>query len=181
MKARLAGGVVIAFALSVGAVDTYHAAKNFSKMGPLPPGESIPDFRVRMLDGGEFTADQLQGKVTVLTFWATWCPACRSELTDLDELDDDYANKGDVQFLAVNWEGSNVPPAARKTVAARYRKSANLGLPVAYDDGSMAKAVRVGPIPHTVILGRHGRLRYIHQGRVTSATIAEEIEALLAE
>jgi hypothetical protein len=45
----------------------------------------------------------------------------------------------------------------------------------------MARAFRVGPIPHTVVLDRAGRIRHVHQGRVRASTIADEIDDLLAE
>jgi thiol-disulfide isomerase/thioredoxin len=179
--ARIVGLAVIALAVAVGSVDGWHAARNFSRMGPLPPGAPLSEFRVAMLDGGEFTSQELQGHVTVLTFWATWCPACRSELVDLDELDDDFVGKDDVQFLAVNWEGRGVPPDARAKIAAGYRDDAKVGLPIAWDDGSMAATLRVGPIPHTVVVDQQGTLRHIHQGRVSASTIADEVEALRAE
>jgi thiol-disulfide isomerase/thioredoxin len=179
--ARIVGLGVVALAVIVGSVDAWHAARNFSRMGPLPPGEPLAEFRVAMLDGGEFTSAQLEGRVTVLTFWATWCPACRSELVDLDELDDDFVGSDDVQFLAVNWEGSGVPARARPRIAAGYRDQAGVGLPIAWDDGSMASALRVGPIPHTVVVDRRGTLRHVHQGRVSASTIAYEIEALRDE
>jgi thiol-disulfide isomerase/thioredoxin len=178
--ARIAGLLVVALAVAVGGVDAWHAAQNFSRMGPLPPGEPLSAFRVALVDGGEFTSEQLQGRVTVVTFWATWCPACRSELEDLDEIDDALAGD-DVQFLAVNWEGRDVPARARPKIAASYRAQADLGLPVAWDDGSMAAALRVGPIPHTVVVDRRGMLRHVHQGRVSASTITEEVEALRAE
>jgi thiol-disulfide isomerase/thioredoxin len=178
--ARIAGAAVIALVVAVGAVDGWHAAKNFSRMGPLPPGESLAAFRVPLVDGGEFGSEQLLGRVTVVTFWATWCPACRSELEDLDEIDDRIAGD-DVQFLAVNWEGRDVPIRARPKIAAGYRDKAGLGLPVAWDDGSMAAALRVGPIPHTVVIDRRGTLRHVHQGRVSASTIVDEVEALQGE
>lgn len=179
--AKIVGVLVVALAGAVGSVDAWYVAKNFDRMGPLPPGESLEQFRVAMLDGGSFGSEQLQGRVSVVTFWATWCPACRSELEDLDALDDTLASATDVQFLAVNWEGHGVPPRDRPRIAAAYREKAGVGLPIAVDDGSMAKALRVGPIPHTVVVDRRGMLRHVHQGRVSASTLAEEIEALRRE
>jgi thiol-disulfide isomerase/thioredoxin len=172
---------VVALAVAVGGLDAWFVAQNFSRMGPLPPGATLDEFQVALLDGGAFTAEQLQGRVTVLTFWATWCPACRGELVDLDALDDTFASASDVQFLAVNSEGKGVPLRDRMGIAATYRTEAKVGLPIAVDDGSMARALRVGPIPHTVVVDRRGTLRHIHQGRVSASTIAEEIEALREE
>lgn len=48
-------------------------------------GDMAPDFTVEMLDGSSVTLSKLQGKPTLLIFWATWCPPCREELSHLQE------------------------------------------------------------------------------------------------
>ena len=48
-------------------------------------GDVAPDFSVEMLDGSNVTLSALQGKPTLLIFWATWCPPCREELAHLQE------------------------------------------------------------------------------------------------
>lgn len=48
-------------------------------------GDVAPDFSVEMLDGNNVTLSTLQGKPTLLIFWATWCPPCREELAHLQE------------------------------------------------------------------------------------------------
>ena len=40
-------------------------------------GDVAPDFTAVMLDGSNVTLSALQGKPTLLLFWATWCPPCR--------------------------------------------------------------------------------------------------------
>ena len=37
-------------------------------------GDVAPDFTAEMLDGSNVTLSALQGKPTLLIFWATWCP-----------------------------------------------------------------------------------------------------------
>ena len=48
-------------------------------------GDVAPDFTAVMLDGSNVTLSALQGKPTLLIFWATWCPPCREELAHLQE------------------------------------------------------------------------------------------------
>lgn len=175
------GGAMVLGVLAVGAVDGNYAVRNWDRLGPAPPGTALTSFSVAMLDGPPMTHEDLQGRVSVVTFWATWCPACRSELEDLDELDDQFVEDTDVQFVAVNWEGRGIVARDRMARAKGYRDRKNLGIPVAVDNGAMAQRLRVGPIPHTVVLDRDGVVRHIHQGRVRSATIAEEVEELRRE
>lgn len=172
------GVLVVGSAFTLGAIDGRRGLSDWSRLGPLPPGEQVPGFRVAALGGGVLTADALVGKISVVTFWATWCGVCVGELRDLDVLADEYAGKP-VQFIAVNREGV-APAQARALVDGFARQQGLRHLPFALDDGSMARTFRVGPIPHTVIFDSTGTVRHIHQGRVTSATLRSEIEALLA-
>jgi peroxiredoxin len=47
-------------------------------------GQAAPAFRATALDGGVVGRDTLRGRVAVVFFWATWCPACRTELPRLE-------------------------------------------------------------------------------------------------
>lgn len=175
--AVLVGALVVGLAIVQGGRDLAWGVSGWSRMGPLPPGE-VPTFSVPMLQGEVFDARACKGKVSVVTFWATWCPACRDELGTLDALQREYAGREDVQFVAVNREG--VPPREARAVAAAYAGERGLSLPVAVDGGAMARTFRVGPIPHTVVLDREGTIRHVHQGRVSAGTIEDEVDELLA-
>ena len=170
-------GVLVGIA---GGLELASGVQSWSSAGPVAPGETTPAFEVALLDGGRFASTDLPGKVSVVTFWATWCGFCREELRELDALDDDYAEMP-VRFVAVNHEGGGLSPRQAAALAGNYREHTQLGLPVAIDDGRMSRGFRVGPIPHTVVLDRDGRIRHVHQGRVRASTIADEIDELLAE
>jgi thiol-disulfide isomerase/thioredoxin len=176
----LVGLVVVSLAVGVGSIDAYHAARNWSSMGPLPAGTELPAFAVERFGGGTFSQDDLRDKVTVVTFWATWCGVCRGELQDLDALSDRYAGRP-VQFVAVNHEGGGVTPAQARPMVQRYLEQGNLGLGAAIDTGAMSRTFRVGAIPHTVLFDPRGTVRHVHQGRVSASTLEDQVDALLAE
>lgn len=72
---------------------------------PLPPpivqGSPAPDFQVTDLAGAAHKLSSYQGQVTLLQFWATWCPHCRSDLNLLKDLHERYGKQG-LQVLAVS-------------------------------------------------------------------------------
>ncbi len=175
------GGVALAGVLSIGAYDAMQAANDWHRMGPASSGTSLESFAVHRLDGDTFGHADLLGKVSIVTFWASWCGPCQSELADLDELDDDYAGRDDVQFIAVNWEGSGYTAAQRQSLTAAHVKSIGLGLPVAFDDGRMASALRVGAVPHTLVVDTQGVVQQVYPGRVRASTLADDIDALLGQ
>lgn len=171
------GMAIVSLALLGAGRELVQGIVHWDRLGPLPPGNPTPAFEVLTLDGGRFGPTDLRGKVSVLTFWATWCGACKGELEDLDELQREYYEDRHVQFLAINHDGGLTPEQALARVQG-FMRTRGLSLPTALDDGQAARSFRVGPIPHTLVVGPDGVVRHVHQGRVLMQTLREEIDAL---
>lgn len=62
---------------------------------------SLPKLSLTDLSGRALTSDQLEGRVVLVEFWATWCPPCRSTLEWLGTLKQKYGDKVAVVALAV--------------------------------------------------------------------------------
>ncbi|MEM9463200.1 MAG: TlpA disulfide reductase family protein [Myxococcota bacterium] len=176
--AVVVGALVVGLALLGAGRELHRGVTHWERLGPLPPGGPAPSFEVLTMEGGRFGHADLTGKVSVLTFWATWCGACKSELVDLEELQHEY-DGDDVQFLAINNDGNTRSAMEAAYKVRGFARRQGLTLPTALDDGTAARRFRVGPIPHTLVVGRDGVVRYVHQGRVMSGTLRDEIGALL--
>lgn len=174
--ATLAGLALVGLVIAVATVDLAEGRAQWSTLGPLPPGQPLPPFELTTLEGQPLPSSSFRGQVTVLAFWTTWCPACRSELTQLDEIDEAFP---EVRFLAVNLEAGPLGrPAATELVAA-FGREQGLQLPMALDAGAAVGALRIGPIPHLVMLDREGKIRRVFQGRVRTSVLRAELERLL--
>ena len=58
-------------------------------------GEPAPDFSYKMIDSNQEVAlSELEGKVVLINFWATWCPPCLDEMPALNRLHDEYKDEG---------------------------------------------------------------------------------------
>ena len=53
---------------------------------PLTAGAKAPDFMATDLQGASHTLSQNNGQPTLVQFWASWCPHCRSDVKRLKEL-----------------------------------------------------------------------------------------------
>ncbi len=108
------------------------------------------DFTLKDLEGHDWTLKALKGKVVVVNFWATWCPPCRKELPDLQELSVKFKDKGLVVLGITDEEISKVQPFVSKQ---------GMTYPILLDAGrKVNKQFNVLGIPRTVIYDRNGHL-----------------------
>src|SRR5262249_61721337 len=71
----------------------------------LPEKTPAPAFSLPDLSGKKVDSKSLQGKVAVLSFGATWCSSCTSELKSLENLQAKFPNDLMVYFVAMDGRG----------------------------------------------------------------------------
>ena len=130
-------------------------------------GDVAPDFTVEMLDGSKVTLSALQGKPTLLIFWATWCPPCRLELSKLQEhIIDRYDDK------------INVLPISRGEERAKveeYISKMGYTFAVGLDgDQSIYRKYATNYIPRCFVIDAKGKVLYSGVGY--DEAIAKEVE-----
>ena len=113
--------------------------------------------------------EALKGKVVVLEFWATWCGPCIEAVPHLNELADEFKEKG-VQFIAITDEKESVVQPFLKRKAMR----AWVGLDT---DRSMFKDYGVSGIPHTVVVGTNGVIAWVTHPAGLSAEVINNVLA----
>lgn len=112
----------------------------------------------------------LQGKVTLVDFFASWCIPCRTEHPLLSGL------SGKVTLVGINYKDK---PEDAKVWLDR------LGNP--YDAIAMDRDGRVGidfgvyGVPESYLIDKQGRIRYKQTGPLTPEDIANKILPLVAE
>lgn len=108
------------------------------------------DFKLSGIDGKTYSLKNLRGKVVVVNFWATWCPPCRKEMPDLEELSRRYRDRGLV-ILAI----SDEPADTVKPFIAKQGYT----FPVLLDPNrEVNTAFHVEGIPKTFVFDREGKL-----------------------
>jgi len=124
---------------------------------------SFPAFTLQTLDGSVLESDSLDDQVTVVNFWASWCPPCRSEAPVLARVADDTAAEG-VRFLGVLHQDRQEPALA---FAAQH----GLDFLTVVDDGSLAHDLGVRSIPTTFVVGVDGDLLARHFGPISEGRL----------
>ena len=141
-----------------------------SATGPAPKvGEVIPDFALSALRPDSATGDMIQisgmtGNPILINFWATWCPPCRAEMPDLDDVSRQYSGNG-LRVVAVNLQ-------EERTLIANYLGTIGVDIPVALDSsGAIFRQYRIVGLPTTVAVGRDGVVREIHVGPLSKKAL----------
>ncbi len=118
-----------------------------------------PDFSVTTLDGKTITKASLQGKPTLLMFWASWCGTCQHELPNVKALYEQHKAKG-LQAVAIGFqdEEANI----RGYVKAH---PSTFVFPAAYDTRNQVSTLfRARGTPTFVLLDAQGRIALVHTG-----------------
>jgi peroxiredoxin len=68
---------------------------------PVASGFAAPEFSVTDVKGKKFRLSENRGKVIIITFWASWCPHCMSDISMLKDISIRYRDKG-VEIVAVS-------------------------------------------------------------------------------
>ena len=123
-----------------------------SKQASAPPqeGKPAPDFTLKDMDGRDVHLKELQGKVVMVNFWATWCPPCRGEIPSMVKLNTAMAGKP-FQMLAISIDEGGV--AAVADFFARHKSS----LPTLLDTGlTVSKMYGTTGVPETFLVDKKG-------------------------
>jgi peroxiredoxin len=119
-------------------------------LGGYAPGERAPSFAGHTMHGPRLSLGDVRGKVVILTFWATWCPPCRTDLTSLEDL---HRRLGS-QHLAVIAVNVQEPSA----VVRKYIEGLSLTFAVLADPrGEIQRSYGVIGLPTTFLIARDGR------------------------
>lgn len=108
------------------------------------------DFTLADLTGKTWHLRDLEGKVVLVNFWATWCPPCRKEMPDLEALYNKYKDQGFVVLSISDEDAAKVAPFIAEN---------KISYPVLLDPGSKVHELFiVEGIPKSIVYDRSGKM-----------------------
>lgn len=102
----------------------------------------------------------ITGKVTLLSFWASWCGLCRVELPSLATLHEQFTDQG-LQIVAINVDGQGTSHAK----VTDFWQAMNLPFDYFSDfEGQVSQAFDVQVLPTHFVLNQQGEITLTANG-----------------
>jgi thiol-disulfide isomerase/thioredoxin len=125
----------------------------------LPIGTQAPPAALEDLDGNAVQLlDYVEGKPTLIEFWATWCENCEALQPQLDRIQASDGDRLNIVAVAVA-----VAQSVRRV--ARHVEAHDPGYPYLWDaDGTAVRAYKAPTTSVVVLLDAEGRVAYTGSG-----------------
>lgn len=152
-----------------GTDSTSQTGSNGSADIGLEIGKTAPDFTLQTLDGKEARLSDFRGQPVFINFWATWCPPCRAEIPDMQELYDNM----DIEILAINMTDSE----SNEEGVATFVDDMELTFPVLMDmEGEVSDRYNVKAYPTSYMVDAEGKISHVAYGAMNYNTMVQEYE-----
>ena len=133
-------------------------------------GDQTPMFTADIATGGQVTPADLEGKVTMLQFTASWCGVCRKEMPQIEkDIWQKYKDRKDFMLLGIDID-------EERDKVIRFGQDVNVTYPLVLDPGSKIFhlfAKKGAGVTRNVIIDRDGKIVFM-----TRLFKEEEFEAM---
>ena len=131
-------------------------------------GDRAPDFTLSTIDGKETSLSDYRGKIVMLNFWQSTCPACAQETPYIQAVFDGWP--GDkLEILALSVE-------ERPVFVQTFLDTRGLTFPVLLDsDSAVSNTYQISSFPTTLFINADGIIKAKKSGHFSSQTEIENI------
>lgn len=124
----------------------------------------MPEYSAVTLEGADVSlGEDFAGQPVLLNIWATWCPPCRHEIPELNDLHQELAEQG----LAV--VGVSVDAGGSEDQVREFLEDFDVEYSILHDpEGRITRLVQAIGLPTTLLVDRDGIVRWRRTGPVTA-------------
>ena len=141
-------------------------------------GDNVPSFTIIEDDGSKISSDKYKGKVTLITFFATWCPPCQKELAEYKkDLWPKYKDNKDFALVVIGREHSSAD-------LQKYNQKKGFTFPLYPDKNRMIyNSFAENLIPRCYLIDKSGKVVYAGKGFTEEdyKELVKEIDKALGE
>ena len=125
-------------------------------------GNTLPSVNVKTMDGKTVNIKDMvgNGKITVISFWATWCSPCKRELDAISEIYEDWQEDYGMELLAITIDDSRGMAKVPAMVASKGWEYKILS----DSKQELQRALNFQTVPQTFLLNGAGEIIYSHSG-----------------
>ncbi len=125
--------------------------------------EELPSTAIKDVSTGKkiaFNQTFEKGKVTVVSFWATWCVPCKKEIKSIREKLGEWKKETDFNYMTISMDETRAEGLVRS-----YAKSQGWDFPYYIDANSdLKRSLNFQNVPYTIIIDKEGKIAYQHAG-----------------
>lgn len=134
--------------------------------------QPMPRIDTPLLGGKVLKANDLNNKVVLVVFWATWCPVCLIEMPLVQRLYDNYKDKG-LEVLALSMD-------IYEADATDFWKQKGFTYPLAMRLGAVKQTWgSVNATPQMLLADRKGIMKFKHLGIISYEEMEAQVKPLL--
>ena len=143
--------------------------------------QGLPTTQIKDVSTGKKTPfDQTieKGKVTLISFWATWCVPCKKEINNLSEVMPEWTKSMDFDLVAISIDDTRNQAKVKSYVNGQKWDFRTYMDP----NQDLKRLLNFQTIPYTIVYDKDGRVAYTHTGYVEGdeTILREKIRELLA-
>jgi len=166
--------------------DAYHDQLNQKLLSMMPSrrlerlNRKAPEFELSAMDGRKIKSSDFKGRIVVLNFWGIWCGACKEEFPLLQELWDQYRNRG-VVVLSININAGQYSAERNRELTEKLIAKNNLTFTVLTHEGDLAPRYGGTAVPATYLIDQNGFVQYEFLGYDKNTDMAKQIDEKVRE
>lgn len=125
--------------------------------------QDLPNTQIKDVNTGKKVAfNQIieKGKVTVISFWATWCVPCKKEIKNISLKLPEWKKEADFNYITMS-----IDEARAEGLVRTYALSQGWNFPYYIDPNSdLKRSLNFQSVPFTLIVDKEGKIAFKHIG-----------------